>query len=152
MRFHFVSAAAVMLAAFALPGSLRAQFQAPTSEELKMTEEPKAPGAAAIFLYREETVDDNLHYHSFYERVKVLTEKGKELATVSVPYPKGKFQITDIKARTIHSDGTVIPVDVKPSDLLMSLNSRNSGVRLNKMVFTLPSVEVGSILEYRWEL
>lgn len=128
------------------------QFQAPTPDELKMTEEPKAPGAAAIYLYREETVDDNLHFHSFYARIKVLTEKGKELATVGVPYPKGKFQITDIKARTIHPDGTIIPLDVKPADLLMALNTRGNGARLNKMVFTLPSVEVGSILEYRWQL
>jgi hypothetical protein len=138
-----------------LPVPLVAQysgFQAPTSEELTMTAEPKAPGAAAIYLYREETVDDNLHYHSFYERIKVLTEKGKELATVGVPYPKGKFQVTDIKARTIHADGTVIPLDVKPADLLMALNSRSEGGRINKMVFTLPSVEVGSILEYRWQL
>ena len=27
-----------------------------------MTAEPKAPGAAAIYLYREETTDDNLHF------------------------------------------------------------------------------------------
>jgi hypothetical protein len=129
----------------------KAQFQPPTEEELKMTSEPKAPGASAIYLYREETVDDNLHYHGFVARIKVLTEKGKELATVGVPYPKGRFQITDIKARTIHADGTVIPLDVKPTDLLMALNGRGSGMQVNKMVFTLPSVEVGSILEYRWQ-
>ena len=143
--------ASLTLAALALPASLWGQFQPPTDEELKMTAEPKAPGAAAIYLYREETADDNLHYQSYYARVKVLTEKGKELATVGVPYPRGQFKITDIKARTIHADGTVIPLDVKPSDLLMALNGRSGG-QVNKMVFTLPSVEVGSILEYRWQL
>jgi hypothetical protein len=142
---------ATVAAFFALPVSLFAQFQAPTSEELAMKEEPKAPGAAAIYLYREETVDDNLHYHSFFVRIKVLTEKGKELATVGVPYPKGQFQITDIKARTIHADGTIIPLDVKPADLLVALNTRSGG-QVNKMVFTLPSVEAGSILEYKWQL
>jgi hypothetical protein len=45
----------------------------------------------------------------------------------------------------------VIPLDVKPADLLVALNARSGG-RVNKMVFTLPSVEVGSILEYRWQL
>jgi Domain of Unknown Function with PDB structure (DUF3857)/Transglutaminase-like superfamily len=134
-----------------LPVRLYGQFQPPTSEELQMKSEPRVPDAAAIYLYREETVDDNLHFHSFFARIKVLTEKGKELATVGVPYPKGQFQITDIKARTIHADGTVIPLDVKPTDLLVALNSR-SGNQVNKMVFTLPSVEVGSILEYRWQL
>jgi hypothetical protein len=142
---------AFTLATLSFPVSSLAQFQAPAEEELKMTAEPKAPGAAAIYLYREESDDDNLHFQSFYARVKVLTEKGKELATVGVPYPKGKFQVTDIRARTIHADGTVIPLDVKPSDLLMALNGRSGG-QVNKMVFTLPSVEVGSILEYRWQL
>ena len=149
MRFRFILAAAVMLAAFALPGSLYAQFQPPTSEELKMTEEPKAPGAAAIYLYREETVDDNLHYHSSMARIKVLTEKGKELATVNIPYFRSHYTITDIKGRTIHPDGTVIPLDVKPTDLV---EQKGTGFQMNKVVFTLPSVEVGSILEYRWQL
>jgi hypothetical protein len=141
------------LLALALPVPLVAQmsgFQAPTSEELSMTTEPKAPGAAAIYLYREEKVDDNLHYHSFSARIKVLTEKGKELATVEVPYSKSsKFSVTDIKARTIHADGTIIPLDVKPTDLV---EQKGAGFQINKTVFTLPSVEVGSILEYHWQL
>jgi len=131
------------------PGTVFGQFQPPTDEELKMTAEPKVPGAAAIYLYREETVDDNLHYHSFYARIKVLTEKGKELATVGVPYAKGQDSVTDVKARTIHADGTIIPLDVKPADLV---EHKGAGYQINKLVFTLPSVEVGSILEYRWQL
>jgi hypothetical protein len=90
-----------------------------------------------------------LHYHSFYARIKVLTEKGKELATVSVPYSKRSYSVTDVKARTIHADGTFIPLDIKPSDLV---EQKGATFQVNKMVFTLPSVEVGSILEYRWQL
>jgi transglutaminase-like putative cysteine protease len=140
---------AVLLGVLALPGVVLAQFQAPTEEELKMTAEPKAPGASAIYLYREEKVDDMLHYHSLYVRIKVLTEKGKELATVSVPYLKGEYKISDVQARTIHADGKVIPLDVKPADLM---EAKVSGFQVNKVVFTLPDVEVGSILEYRWQL
>jgi hypothetical protein len=72
----------------AVPSLLRAQFPAPTKEELEMTSDPKAPGADAVYLYREETTDDNLHYQAVYARIKVLTEKGKELATVRVPYER----------------------------------------------------------------
>ena len=36
----------------------------PTKEELEMTSDPKVPGADAVYLYREEKTDDNLHYHS----------------------------------------------------------------------------------------
>ncbi len=50
--------------ATAFPSVLHAQFQPPTKEELEMTSDPKAPGADAVYLYREEKPDDNLHYHS----------------------------------------------------------------------------------------
>ncbi len=114
-----------------------------------MTSDPKAPGAAAVYLYREETTDDKLHYHSLYVRLKILTEKGKEEATVHVPYDRTDFKVTDIQGRTIHSDGTVIPLTAKPSDLT---DVKTKGFQLNTMVFTLPSVEVGSILEYRLQI
>jgi hypothetical protein len=129
--------------------ALLAQFQPPTPEELKMTADPKAPGADAVYLYREETTDDSLHFHSYYERIKVLTEKGKELATVTTPYERGPFKVTDIKGRTIHADGSIIPLTAKPADLV---DAKTKGVQVNSMVFTLPSAEVGSILEYRLQL
>jgi hypothetical protein len=111
-----------------------------------MTADPKAPGAAAVYLYREETTDDSLHYHSYYDRIKVLTEKGKELATVRIPYVYGVDKVTDIQGRTIHADGTIIPLDVKPDDLM---DFKSKYYQVDTVVFTLPSVEVGSILEYR---
>lgn len=149
MKIRLGLAAFVALAAFTRPLPVFAQFQAPTQDELKMTSEPEAPGASAIYLYREETDDDNLHFQSYYARIKVLTEKGKELATVNIPYSRRLFTITDIKARTIHADGTIYPLDVKPTDLV---EEKSKDYQINKMVFTLPNVEVGSILEYRWQL
>ena len=114
-----------------------------------MTADPKAPGAAAVYLYREETTDDTLHYHTYYERIKVLMEKGKELATIRIPYERRQFKVRGIKGRTIHADGTVIPMTTKASDLV---ELKTKDMQVNTMVFTLPSVEVGSILEYRLDL
>jgi hypothetical protein len=128
---------------------MHAQFQQPTDEELKMTAEPKAPGAAAIYLYREETTDDMAHYQTFYERIKVLTEKGKEQATIHIPYYRTNFKVSDIKGRTIHADGTIVPLTAKPSDLT---DFKTKDQQVNQMVFTLPSAEVGSILEYRLQI
>ena len=123
-----------------------AQFQEPTKEELQMTEDSAAPGAPAVILNREETTDDRVHVYTLYVRLKILTEKGKDLATVSVPYESDDFTVTGIRGRTIHSDGTVIPLTTKPSDLT---DIRTKDYRHKTIVFTLPSVEVGSILEYR---
>jgi hypothetical protein len=143
---------ALSLLFFLLPAhhcALGQAFQQPTADELSMTSDPKAPGADAVYFYREETSDDALHYHSLYARIKVLTEKGKELATVKIPYERGTFKVDGIKGRTIHSDGTIIPLNAKPSDLMEFKIGEN---QINQMVFTLPSVEVGSILEYKLDI
>jgi hypothetical protein len=139
----------LLLLPFVSPYRIFAQFQAPTDDELKMTDDPKAPGAAAVYLDLQEVTDDPLHYRLYSARIKVLKDKGKELATIELPYWHGDFKITDVKGRTIHSDGTVIPLVVKPEDLMVAKAGEE---QLNKKVFTLPSVEVGSILEYSYEL
>jgi len=139
----------VLLLILAAPALLRAQFQDPTPDELKMTSDPKVPGAAAVYLDVSEISNRELKFHGFYARIKVLTEKGKELATVELPYRKHMYNVADIKARTIQPDGTIIPLTGKPTDLL---KAKGKGYQSGRKVFTLPSVQVGSILEYYYEL
>ena len=141
--------AALLILALASPAVLSAQFPQPTDEELKMTSDPKAPGAAAVYLYVEELTNSVSQTFSIYERIKVLTEKGKELATVSFPYDRDMDKVRDIQGRTIHADGTIIPLTAKPSDLM---DVKSKGYQVNSLVFTLPSAEVGSILEYRLQI
>jgi hypothetical protein len=149
MRSKELLGVVCLSSALMLPRLSLAQFQTPTKEELQMTEDPKASGAAAVYLNFEETTDDPLHYHQVYARIKVLLEKGKELATVELPYLRGDTKVTDIKGRTIHPDGTIIPLTGKPEDLLVS---KAGDKTIGRRVFTLPSVEVGSILEYTYQL
>lgn len=149
MRISSLARHAMLLMAVVSPLVACAQFQEPTAEELKMIADPQAPGAAAVYLNFEEIANDPLHYQSYYARIKVLQEKGKELATVELPYLFGNTKITDIKGRTIHADGSIVPLNVKPEDLLIS---KSGEVKINRKVFTLPSVEVGSILEYHYDL
>ncbi len=138
----------------ASPAALLAQFQQPTPEELSMTSDPKAPGAAAVYLYFEETDNDAQHFQNYYVRIKVLTEKGKEAATVEIPYWGGEFTIGSVRGRTIHADGTIVELTGKPEDLLSIKRTTKQGSRVqaNRTVFTLPSVEVGSILEFAYQL
>ena len=149
MHVRTLSYSALLFFVSIFPTSMTAQFHAPTDEELKMTADPKAPGAAAVYLNVEEVANDPIHFQSVYVRIKVLQEKGKELATVHIPYMHGNFKIEDIKARTIHSDGTIIPLNGKPEDLLYE---KKGDLKIGRKVFTLPSVEVGSIIEYQYEL
>lgn len=128
-------------------GKAWGQFQEPTKEELQMTSDPKAPGAKAVYLYYEDAQDDEKNTRAYYERIKILTEKGKERATVHLAHlPNTKFEV---EGRTIHADGTIVPMTDKPTDLV---EFKTKGLQINSLVFTLPSVEVGSILEYRVKL
>jgi Domain of Unknown Function with PDB structure (DUF3857)/Transglutaminase-like superfamily len=121
----------------------------PTSEELQMTAEPAAPGAAAIYLLRDERADDKLHARIIYVRLKVLTEKGKEYADQDISYEGATFRIFGVEGRTIHSDGTVIPFTGKPYEKVLQ---KGGPEKYKATVFTLPDVQVGSILEYRYVL
>jgi len=125
----------------------------PTQEELKMTSQPQAPGAAAVYLYREETTDDKLHMFSIYIRLKVLTERGKEYSNVELSFTRGRdgsgFTVDDIQGRTIHPDGTIIPFTGKPYEKLVE---KGQGIKMMAKVFTMPDVSVGSIIEYRYKL
>ena len=119
-----------------------------------MTADPKAPGAAAVYLNVEEITDDPHNSQSFYARIKVLTENGKELATVELPpLSRGKFKITDIKGRTIDCDGTVVPLVGKPQDPLASRQPPVKAIRFVPTVRSLHSrSRGGSILEYIYTL
>ena len=149
MRTRLVSIAVFSALGFSSATFLYGQFQEPTKEELQMTSDPKASGAAAVYLNVEEVTDDPHHFRSYYARIKVLEEKGKELATVEVPYLEGAFQVQEILARTIQPDGTVVPLVGKPDDLLIY---RNKDTKVGNKVFNLPDVRVGSILEYRYTI
>jgi hypothetical protein len=127
----------------------RAQFQPPNPDELKMTADPKAPGADAVILEYRDVDNDPLETETIYARLKVLTAKGKDAATVELPYWKGAFSVGDIRARTIHPDGTIVPLTGKSEDLL---SEKVNGLSVKRKVFTLPSVEVGSVLEYQYQL
>jgi hypothetical protein len=133
-------------------------FAKPTAEELSMTSLPGYPGAAAVVLYREETADDNLHAVLRYERIKVLTEEGKKYANVELNYIRtsdsggsifgsNEETVGEIVGRTIHPDGTIIPFSGKPYEKTIE---KTKDYKYQARVFTLPSVEVGSIIEYRY--
>ena len=168
-----------------------------------MTTDPAAPGAAAVYLYREETTDDPHAFRTVYARIKVLTEEGKSAAEVRIDFPKtfvfnalgtnssrmtggfggvsaqglivasdtvhwslpsvarigedaprdtesyaGKVEIGALEGRVIHPDGTVVPLAGKPSELLKT----HTGPRGLETTFTIPGVEVGSVIEYRYQI
>jgi hypothetical protein len=118
-------------------------------DDLKMTSIKEQPGAPAMVLDREEIDDDMNNVHSVYERIKILTDAGREYANVEIPYSRRGYSISGISGRTIHSDGSIVVFEGKPFDKAVA---RGNGIRLNVKSFTLPDVQVGSIIDYRYSL
>ena len=133
-----------------------ADFLKPTAEELSMTSLKGYPGASAVVLYREEITKDDMHSVQHYERIKILTDEGKKYANVELGYVSSSSSnfslgddkvLEDITGRTIHPDGTVVPFTGKP---YLKVLEKANGYKVQEKVFTLPDVEVGSIIEYRY--
>ncbi len=145
----------LLLAAATFPrATVRAadSFQPISPEELKMTSEPLAPGAAAIILYRQVDRDDSssgkIHEDNYY-RIKILSDAGRKFGNIEIPFLKGVDEVVHIRARTTKPDGTAVEFDGKVFDKsLVKLRKLNYLAR----TFTLPAVEAGCIIEYSYTL
>src|SRR5690348_12039271 len=81
-----------------------------TPEELKMTEEPLAPGAPAIILYRQVDRDDSgsTGHENNFVRIKILKEEGRKYADIEIPfYKESGNNIVHVGGRTVRPDGSV---------------------------------------------
>jgi len=118
-----------------------------TPDELKMTSEPKAAGAMAIYLYRQVDRNDAESRESHYARIKIFTEEGRKYADIEIPFVKNLGNIKNIQARTIHPDGTIINFDGKVFEKTVV---KAKGIKYLAKTFTMPDVQPGSIIEYRY--
>ena len=119
-------------------------------EELKMTSEPQAPGAPAIILWRQVDRDDRglTAHERNYIRIKILTEEGRKYADVEIPFDKSDGNnVVSIKARTISPDGSITNFDGKVFEKSIV---KAKGFKVMAKTFTLPNVQVGSIIEYSY--
>jgi hypothetical protein len=146
-RFARLGALAALLSLTATIPVRADDWQPVSPEELQMKSEPQAPKAAAIFLYRQVDRDDANYSEVIYSRIKILTEEGRDYANVEIPYFEGSERIRSLEARVIHPDGRVVDFDgtVYEKPLLKA-----RGVKKMSKSFTLPGVEPGSIIEYRY--
>lgn len=149
-RPHLSGVVSFLLASTAvlIPNSVWAiGFQLVSPDELKMVSEPKAPGAPAIILFREVNRDDRgqTAHEDVYFRIKILTEEGRKYADIEIPFFKQEGNIVSIHARTIEPDGTVVNFSGKAFDKSIV---KARGVKYLAKTFTLPDVQVGSVLEY----
>jgi hypothetical protein len=117
--------------------------------ELKITSEPLAPGAPAVYLYRQVDRDDSGHSTSErnYARIKILTEEGRKYANVEIPFNKDRYKVSAIRARTIRPDGSVVNFDGK---VFENTIVKSKSLKYLAKTFSLSEATVGSIIEYKF--
>jgi hypothetical protein len=146
IRFFLLLA---LLAVFIVPARAQKEdWQPITQHDLEMKQVPGNPGADAVQLYYADFINDQEDTEFFYVRIKILNEKGKSHADVELIVPP-EGSISGLKARTIQPDGRIAEFTGKPFQKTV-IKAR--GVKILAKAFTMPEVNVGSIVEYKYHI
>ena len=117
-------------------------------EDLALQQSKIDPNADAEALFREVWIDR--HTTTNYLRFKIFNQRGREkYSDVKIEYLAG-LQVSAISGRTIHPDGTTVDLDQSSILNQVELKVKKGKLQVNVVAFALPSVEPGSIIEYRW--
>ena len=139
----------MLLTAVALAAADQVEWQPVSAEDLALKDNPAAPGSSAMILFKEDFRDDRKGERKLYYRIKLFNEKGVAHADIEIPYRRGSEEVKDIAARTIQPDGKII--DFRGVFFKKTL-ARRRKFRLLAKTFTLPQVQPGCIIEYRYKL
>lgn len=118
-------------------------------EDLELKENPADPGSAAMILERQVYTDDEKRLQTEFIRIKVLTEAGRSYADVEIPYVVKSTSVENIRGRTLQPDGTISPFAGVVFDKVVVKYKRYA---YDAKTFTFPGVQVGSIIEYSYEV
>jgi Domain of Unknown Function with PDB structure (DUF3857)/Transglutaminase-like superfamily len=119
-----------------------------TQKDLDIKQVPNNPGADAIQLYYADFINDQEQSEFYYQRIKILNEKGHRYADIEITVPP-EGSISGLKARTIHPDGKIIEFTGKPFQKTVI---KAKGYKVLAKAFTMPDVTVGSIIEYKYKV
>lgn len=120
-----------------------------TPEELNMRNDSFSAGAGAVILDWEIFSDDQNNVQRVYCRIKIFTEEGRSEGDIEIPFVRETMNVTDIRARTIHPDGRVIPFT---GNIFEKTIVKTRHIRYPAKTFSLPDVQPGSILEYSYRV
>jgi hypothetical protein len=122
--------------------------------DLAMKDNPASPGANAMILYRDSSVNEKYAqtdgaYTAEYVRKKIFTQEGVDQANVEIQFFKDYEDVKDVRGRTIRPDGSIVNFEGKPFEKTLV---KASGVKYLAKTFTLPDVKPGCIIEYKYKI
>lgn len=116
-------------------------------DDLALKDNAANPGSSAMILERQIYTDDEKRVQTEWVRIKVFTEEGRGYADIEIPYLVKSTSVEDIRGRTVRPDGTVIPFNGEVFDTVVAKYKK---FRYQAKTFTMPGVEVGSVIEYSY--
>lgn len=118
-----------------------------TPEDLALKDNPLNPGAHAMILYREDFIDAEHRTVDEYWRTKIFTDEGKTYGNVEIEFRKDRDEVTNVRARTIRPDGSVINFQ---GQVFEKEIEKAGGRKYLVKTLSLPEVQPGSIIEYKY--
>jgi len=118
-------------------------------EELALEDNAFDPGLPALILEYEVRTHNTKSAATTYKRIKIFREEGKKLADVEIRYFEKFTRVEEIRARVTSPSG-------KSEDFNGAIYDKEvvrlRKFRFNAKTFTLPNVDVGSVIEYSYRL
>ncbi|MDE0323270.1 MAG: DUF3857 domain-containing protein [Candidatus Poribacteria bacterium] len=111
-------------------------------------------GAVVLWESVDVDIDEKSRYiYSTRRVVKIFNENGANLAEVSIPYMRGKDDVTIHHARTLTPDGRRVELDL--SEIIADVpppSAVEAGLDVDArlMYFTLPAITDGCIIDYAY--
>ena len=111
-------------------------------------------GAVVLWEGVDVDIDEKSRYiYSTRRVVKIFNENGADLAEVSIPYMRGKDDVTIHHARTLTPDGKHVELDL--SEIIADVpppSAVEAGLDVDArlMYFTLPAITDGCIIDYAY--
>ena len=111
-------------------------------------------GAVVLWESVDVDIDEKSRYiYSTRRVVKIFNEDGADLGEISIPYMRGKDDVTIHHARTLTPDGNVIELDL--NDVVTNIpppSAVDAGLYVDArlMYFTLPEISDGCIIDYAY--
>lgn len=138
----------MFLAASLCSAQTQGSWPAIRPDELALKDLPGASNAPAVVLDQEIYVDDNKSYETDYSRIKVLTAEGRKYGDVEITYVQQETDIVDIRARTTSPAGVSTEFTGTVFDKSIVKSKR---LKVQAKTFTLPNVDIGTIVEYSYK-
>jgi uncharacterized protein DUF3857 len=142
----------LLLLASAPPAPAKESWPSIPPEDLALKDNPASPGSPAMILEREDFSDQSNFggsYETIFYRIKIFTDQGKKYADVEIPFFKNGERIKDIHARTVHPDGKEFEFNGQVFEKTLV---KFHDVNYRAKYFTLPDVQPGSIIEYKYRI